>query len=91
MTERDIFSGLRNVAQVVESRLAYAVYLLVIVIIISVIILVINQSDFRILLYLLLLLLLLLFLSLLVVIVVKYARAHCGKGTWYAAVDIARY
>ena len=89
MTERDIFSGLRNVAQVVESRLAYAVYLLVIVIIISVIILVINQSDFRILLYLLLLLLL--FLSLLVVIVVKYARAHCGKGTWYAAVDIARY
>ena len=92
MTERDIFSDLRNVAQLVESRLAYAVYLLVIVIIISVIILVINQSDFRILLYLLLLLLLLLlFLSLLVVIVVKYARAHCGKGTWYAAVDIARY
>ena len=52
MTERDMFTDLSNVAQVVESRLTYAVYLFAIIIIISVIIRVINQSDSRILLYL---------------------------------------
>ena len=50
MTERDMFTDLSNVPQVVESRLTYAVYLFVIIIIISVIIQVINQSDLRILL-----------------------------------------
>ena len=50
MTERDMFTDLSNVPQVVESRLTYAVYLFVIIIIISVIIRVINQSDLRILL-----------------------------------------
>ena len=50
MTERDMFTDLSYVAQVVESRLTYAVYLFAIIIIISVIIQVIEQSDLRILL-----------------------------------------